>query len=202
MPNAKMALLFSLFALAACKDASDDVSSDSVPVDDSGPTEVIDNDGDGVPAEEDCDDNDAAVNPSAAEACDGLDNNCDGAIDEGVGTAWYADADGDGFGDDAAETIACEPPEGAVDVGGDCDDADAAYNPGAAETDCADPNDYNCDGSVGYNDGDGDGFAACEECDDGDVAVNPNAEEICDERDNNCDGSTDEGVTSTFYQDR
>ncbi|MBK9645794.1 MAG: hypothetical protein IPO67_11695 [Deltaproteobacteria bacterium] len=202
MTNAKMALLFSLFALAACKGDEDDVSSDSVPVDDSGPTEVVDNDGDGVPAEEDCDDDNAAVNPSAQELCDGLDNNCDGGVDEGVGTAWYTDADTDGYGDTTTETIACEPPEGAVDVAGDCDDADAAYNPGAAETDCADPNDYNCDGSVGYNDGDGDGFAACEECDDGDVSVNPNAEEICDERDNNCDGATDEGVTSTFYQDR
>ena len=53
MTNTKLALLFSLLAVAGCKDSSDDVSSDSVPVDDSGPVEEVDNDGDGVPATED-----------------------------------------------------------------------------------------------------------------------------------------------------
>ncbi|MCK6522492.1 hypothetical protein L6R49_13755 [Myxococcota bacterium] len=202
MTNLRFALLFLLAAAAGCKDSGDEVSTDSVPVDDSSPVEELDADGDGVPAAEDCDDNNAAVSPDAEELCDGVDNDCDGSVDEEVGTAWYADADADGYGDPGAETIACEAPEGAVAVGGDCDDADPAYNPGAPETDCADPNDYNCDGSVGYNDADGDGFAACEECDDGDAAVNPSAAEVCDERDNNCDGSTDEGVTTTFYQDR
>jgi hypothetical protein len=202
-----------LFTLAACKDDSDDVGDDSTitgtdsdtpddtnaPDDTSAPT---DNDGDGVPAEEDCDDNDASVFPGAAETCDGLDNNCDGSVDEGALSTFYVDGDGDGYGDTAQPIEACEAPEGASALGDDCDDEDAAFNPGASETDCDDPNDYNCDGSTGYADGDGDGFAACQECDDGDAAVNPDAAEVCDERDNNCDGATDEGVTSTFYQDR
>jgi hypothetical protein len=169
------------------------------PDDTSAPT---DNDGDGVPAEEDCDDNNASVFPGAAETCDGLDNNCDGSVDEGALSTFYVDADGDGYGDTAQPIEACEAPEGASALGDDCDDEDAAFNPGASETDCDDPNDYNCDGSTGFADGDGDGFAACQECDDGDAAVNPDAAEVCDERDNNCDGATDEGVTSTFYQDR
>ena len=57
-------------------------------------------------------------------------------------------------------------------LGGDCDDDDAIYNPGATEDDCTDPIDYNCDGSVGSVDLDGDGFWACEECDDTDASIN------------------------------
>ena len=196
------ALLLSLacFTLAACKgdDSSTPEESEMPSTDSDAPTDA---DGDGSPEGEDCDDGDPAVNPSAEERCDGLDNNCDGAIDEGVTGTFYADADGDGYGDDASSTASCEAPEGYATLGGDCDDADPAYNPGAAETECDDPNDYNCDGAVGYADNDGDGFAACQECDDFDAAVSPDAVEVCDERDNNCDGAIDEGVTTTSYAD-
>ncbi|MBK9371420.1 MAG: hypothetical protein IPN01_34855 [Deltaproteobacteria bacterium] len=207
--------LLTLIVLAACgKDESptpdtelptadsgaDDSEADDSGADDSGgPT---DEDGDGSPAEEDCDDADPSSYPGAEERCDDRDNDCDGEIDEEAvdPSAWYTDTDADGYG--AGEPIlACDAPEGAAAVAEDCDDNDARFNPGAEETDCADPNDYNCDGSVGYADGDGDGFAACQECDDGDAAINPSAEEICDSRDNNCDGSIDEGVTTTYYQD-
>lgn len=41
-----------------------------------------DADGDGYAGDEDCDDANAEVNPSAAEACDGIDNDCDAEIDE------------------------------------------------------------------------------------------------------------------------
>lgn len=64
------------------------------------------------------------------------------------GLLWFfADADGDGFGDPAAGVEACEAPAGTVDNNGDCDDADAAVNPGAAEV-CADGVDNDCDGEV------------------------------------------------------
>ena len=43
--------------------------------------------------EEDCDDGNADINPDATETCDGVDNNCDGEIDEGVTTTFYADGD-------------------------------------------------------------------------------------------------------------
>ena len=149
----------------------------------------------------DCDDGDGGINPAATERCDGADNDCDGLIDdaddgvEGTST-WYSDGDGDGYGADDGASAACEAPEGSVALSGDCDDADAAFNPGASEDDCADPTDYNCDGSVGYEDADGDGYAACEECDDGDAAVNPDADERCDDVDNDCDGAVDEADAS------
>ncbi|MBK9365436.1 MAG: putative metal-binding motif-containing protein [Deltaproteobacteria bacterium] len=172
------ALILSLacFTLAACKgDDTTTPDETGVPATDSdAPT---DNDGDGSPEGEDCDDDDAAVNPDATELCDGLDNNCDGETDEGVKTTAYTDADGDGFGDDSTAAETCEVPDGSTTLGGDCDDTDPSYNPGAAETECDDPNDYNCDGSVGYADNDSDGFAACQECDDNDAAVNPSAAE-------------------------
>ncbi|MCK6525409.1 hypothetical protein L6R49_28720 [Myxococcota bacterium] len=181
-------------------DDSDDTEVDDTETDDTGPQDE-DNDGDGVPASEDCDDDDASTYPDAAELCDGADNDCDGEVDEDVLGVFYTDADNDGYGDDSAPVEACEQPEGTSALGGDCDDADPSYNPAAEEADCTDPNDYNCDGSVGYDDNDGDGFAACEECDDGDAGSFPGAEEVCDERDNDCDADVDEGVTTTYYRD-
>ncbi|MCB9758552.1 MAG: putative metal-binding motif-containing protein [Alphaproteobacteria bacterium] len=190
-------LTLTLVALAAIACTNKDDGPTETGID---PTEV-DEDGDGVLAEDDCDDNDAAVHPGAVEVCDGVDNNCDGVADEGVTTTWYADEDADGYGDDADAVESCDAPAGYVAQGGDCDDTDPAWNPAAVEDDCADPNDYNCDGSVGYADADGDGWAACQECNDGDSAINPDAAEICDEVDNNCDGAIDEGVTGTYFVD-
>ena len=162
-----------------------------------------------VADDQDCDDANSSINPDATELCDTLDNDCDGLIDDddpSVADAltWYGDGDGDGFGDDASTTTACEQPSGTAEYGGDCDDSDAAYNPGAAETDCTDPADYNCDGSTGYTDGDGDGFAACEDCDDSDASINPDAAELCDNDDNDCDGDIDEDDAidaDTWYAD-
>ncbi len=167
---------------------------------------MVDADGDGFGAQEDCDDTNAAIHPDADETCDGVDNNCDGTVDEGSATdamTWFTDADGDGYGDDAATTSACTQPAGASALGGDCDDADAAFHPGAREDDCTDPTDWNCDGSVGFADVDGDGFAACADCDDGDAAVNEDGEETCNNVDDDCDGDIDEDATDapTWYGD-
>ncbi|MDP2307684.1 MAG: putative metal-binding motif-containing protein [Pseudomonadota bacterium] len=151
----------------------------------------------------DCDDTSASVSPGAAESCNEVDDDCDGTVDEDVTTTFYADADQDGYGDAATAADACAAAEGWVADGTDCDDADAAYNPGVPE-ECTDPNDYNCDGSVGYADADGDGFAACADCDDTDSAVNADASEVCDTVDNDCDGATDEDDAAdagTWYRD-
>ena len=106
-------------------------------------------------------------------------------------TTWYYDSDGDGYGDDTLTAVACEGPTDFVDVAGDCDDDDTAYYPGATEDDCSDPEDYNCDGSTGYDDLDGDGYAACEDCDDSNASANPDEVEVCDGFDNDCDGTAD-----------
>ena len=74
-----------------------------------------------VDASADCDDASVGVNPLATEVCDGIDNNCDGTVDEGAGSTFYADDDADGFGD-AAEAQACsEPAVGCVSSAEDGD---------------------------------------------------------------------------------
>jgi len=160
-----------------------------------------------VADDSDCDDADPSSYPGADEYCDGADNDCDGTTDEAAAvdaSTWYADADGDGYGDAGASDVACTASSGYVTDATDCDDSDAAYNPGVSEDDCTDPNDYNCDGSTGYADDDGDGYAACIECDDTDAAAYPGADEYCDGHDDDCDGVVDESDAldaSTWYGD-
>ncbi|MSQ02312.1 MAG: hypothetical protein EXR71_10555 [Myxococcales bacterium] len=98
---------------------------------------------------EDCDDDDATVNPGASEICDGLDNNCDGVVDEGVTINRYMDLDLDTYGDpDNAVSICAGQVEGAVENGLDCDDTDAASNPDGVEV--CDQKDNDCDGKVDW----------------------------------------------------
>jgi len=160
----------------------------------------IDNDGDGVVAVDDCNDNDAAVLPGATELCDGIDNDCEGTIDVNATDAltFYADADADGSGNDASTTTACDAPRGFVAQAGDCDDGDSAKHPGAPEDDCTDPTDYNCDGSVGYADADADGYPACEDCNDDAPAISPAGVEVCDGVDNDCDGQADDDAVNAL----
>ena len=178
---------------------------------------------------DDCDDQNVAINPTAEESCDGIDNNCDGAIDEGYLQTFYEDKDGDGFGDNNNTVQACIIPQGYATQSGDCDDLETYANPIAIEI--CDGIDNNCDGSIDeagaidevtyYSDTDGDGFGddgtvqtSCNppvesvlqggDCDDTDTTANPAMVEICDGVDNDCDGSTDEsGAVDevTYYID-
>lgn len=84
---------------------------------------------DGLALSEDCADGDAEINPGVPEVCDEVDQDCDGEVDEGVTPPWYADVDGDGWGDPGDVMAGCEAPEGFVADGSDCDDADAAVFP-------------------------------------------------------------------------
>jgi large repetitive protein len=179
----------------------------------------------------DCDDSDSLINPLADEYCDTVDNDCDGTIDEDYAInslPFYADLDGDGYGDADTMTFGCTPPVGYVENSDDCDDGNNIISPQSSEF-CNELDD-NCDGQIDeigainstvyYLDGDNDGFgiddtavSACElpvgyatqgnDCDDNDNDIHPNAQEICDEIDNNCNDDVDDNPVDilTYYTD-
>ncbi len=181
------------------------VTDTSTPTD-TEPTDGVDADQDGYTADQDCNDLDQDVYPGATELCNGADDDCDKVVDEpdaADAPTWYKDRDGDGYGDDDDTEIACNQPHGYSAYPGDCDDGDAAYHPGASESDCTDSHDYNCDGSVGYADDDKDGVPACEDCDDTSAYHYPGGPERCDGTDEDCDGDIDEDAidAETWYGD-
>ncbi len=165
---------------------------------------------------DDCDDSDVAVYPGATETCDNTDEDCDSVVDEDATDlpTWYADDDGDGYGDPGDATVSCSAPsaEHTTDAS-DCDPTDGSIHPGAPET--CDGVDEDCDLSVDedptdattwYLDADSDGYGvdtsttdACSlpsgyapvdgDCDDTAPGVNPGVTEVCgDGLDNDCSG--------------
>jgi hypothetical protein len=123
----------------------------------------VDLDGDGSFAADDCDDNDSERAPGLTEVCDGKDNDCNELIDDGVGEAFYADQDMDGFGDAAAETQLWDPISGFVEDNTDCDDTDASINPSATEI--CNGLDDDCDGGIDVGVLGTDPACAAESCD-------------------------------------
>ena len=178
-----------------------------------------DGDRDGSPFGTDCNDQARNQRPGLPELCDGVDNDCDGDVDEGSseGRTWYIDDDGDGFGTPSGAITSCTFVAGRVLNNEDCADSDSGRNPLVNEV-CADGIDNNCDGltddgtaadaTAHYADNDDDGFGDDDtqqrscivpsfrveqggDCDDGDTLVSPDADEVCDGIDNNCNGTVD-----------
>jgi hypothetical protein len=141
----------------------------------------LDLDSDGWrPCEEDCDDQDPAVHPFQAEVCgDGLDNDCNGSVDDDV------DADGDGWTTCAGDCLDSLPETLQLPVTAE------EVHPDAVEV--CDGQDNDCNGLADDGaDNDNDGYAICD-CDDGQASVHPGAAEFCgDLLDNDCDPFTDE----------
>jgi alpha-tubulin suppressor-like RCC1 family protein len=150
----------------------------------------------------DCDDALASVNTSAAEVCNGRNDDCDGTVDEGVFATLYRDLDGDGFGNPATATMqACGDPLYVQD-NGDCSDTNSAVNPAAVEI--CDGVDNDCDGD-GNDEIDADGdrhllpASLCEggpllkdDCDDNNATVHPASVDRCNDVDDDCDAQIDE----------
>jgi len=116
-------------------------------------TQPVDNDGDGW-YEDDCDDTVGSgfyINPGAQEVCDGVDNDCDGVVDNDNAvdaSVFYADNDADGYGNESSgTTYSCSVPDGYSVTNNDCDDIVAEVNPGATEI-CDNLTDDDCDGYV------------------------------------------------------
>jgi hypothetical protein len=147
---------------------------------------------------DDCDDGDDTLSPGATELCDGVDNDCDRAVDEASAAdaaTWYRDADTDTYGSASVTTRACTQPTGYVSSNSDCNDGNALINPAAAEV--CDSVDNDCDTIVDdgvtttyYRDFDTDGYgnpssstAACSapsgyvtnnlDCNDADATLSP-----------------------------
>ena len=172
---------------------------------------------------QDCNDNNASVNINATEICNTFDDDCDGLTNEGITfITYYADNDGDGFGNPNASLSACSPPLGYVTNNSDCNDANALIKPGAVEL--CNLVDDNCNGQVNeglvfanyYIDTDQDGFGAgaptnsCTpifgnyvtnnlDCNNNNANIRPNASELCNSIDDNCNTLIDDGLTFVNY---
>ena len=193
-----MTLLWPLLTACLTKMEAEQ-ARDSTILQDSGPTictVYADSDGDGwgfgepievdcdliaadqVDNDQDCDDDDDGVNPAASEVCNGVDDDCDGLVDDeddsldaSTTNTFYEDLDADGFGSDVVVAVTCaDEVDGAVTNNEDCDDGDSAVNPAASEI--CNGLDDDCDGDIDdddssldtstrstwYDDADGDGY--------------------------------------------
>lgn len=186
------------------------------------PSTPIDQDLDGSFSELDCNDQNPNIYPGATEICNGADDNCDDAVDEGLTITAFQDLDSDGFGKPDTATPLCSLSSGYTTVSGDCNDLDPAIHPNAIET--CDHIDNNCNEttdegvtSVFYIDQDADHFGAMNglsledcsapdgysalatDCNDLENLIYPGAIEQCNMIDDDCDGIVDDNVISVAW---
>jgi Putative metal-binding motif/SprB repeat/Secretion system C-terminal sorting domain len=158
-------------------------------------------------------------NPDIIEVCNGMDENCNGLIDEGAFSNKYYDADHDGFGNETfIYSIGCSASLGFSVLTGDCDDTNHNIYPTKQEV-CSNGIDDNCNNQIdeagniqAYLDTDNDGFGTgepislCEiiagfslnncDCNDAIAAINPTALEISNNMlDDDCNGIIDDACT-------
>jgi len=147
----------------------------------------------------DCDDADAELNPAADEVCDGVDQDCDGLVDDHPedGGTWYPDRDGDGHGSTATIALTCEAPTGFVDNYDDCNDASALAYPGGSEV-CGDGVDNDCDGSDGACGADGE--VELSETDWTEICAGYAGADVDGDADPSGDGLPDLAVTDENYE--
>ncbi len=161
------------------------------------------------------------VFPGATEVCNSLYDDCDGQSDEGLTGTFYQDADGDSFGNPAVTTTgSCSTPTGYVSNNTDCNDGNGGIRPGALErcNSVDDDCDAQIDGGVKstfYRDQDSDTYGtatntvqACSapsgyvtsnfDCNDTDNTIRPRVAEVCDNKDNNCNGSVDDNIAPLY----
>jgi len=169
----------------------------------------------------DCDDTSETVHPGATETCNGVDENCNSQVDEGMTQTFYPDQDNDNYGIIPGSVDVCSQPAGFASVPGDCDDTLSGVNPVAVEV--CNGQDDNCDGTVDegcgayYRDADIDGYGdqgsvvysdtpvpgyveQSTDCDDSNSSIYPGAAETCNGVDDNCNGTQDEGCI-IYYRD-
>jgi hypothetical protein len=166
---------------------------------------------------DDCNDIDMSISPSNVEICDGVDNDCNGSIDDGLTIfTYYRDSDSDGFGDSSISIDTCMqvPPTGFVANDTDCNDASSSINPQSSEV--CDNFDNDCNGIIDdaipyftfYMDADNDGFGSisdsvsicnniapisfvsnADDCDDNNAGIFPGGVDIPDNGiDEDCSG--------------
>ncbi len=140
-----------------------------------------------IPVDGDCNDRDYFIHPGVTEVCNGIDDDCNDQIDEGLAQGtFYPDVDGDQYGNAAKAVTGCRPLNFKV----------CRENPlveCSVDSDC--PGTDRCERTVTW-------LTRGEDCNDYNISIRPGAAEICNQLDDDCDGQIDEGIpVVTAYRD-